>query len=515
MERRFRPDSNQLHYPEEHVELHVTDAQKIEQLFGDPGITTPIPLFEASRQTITPAVSSLTVGLRPYEFDAAFGMNAHIPRSIRMDAVVSDTSRVSARHLKSALATEMGRLTDRQIDMAPYGTYMGVSMYHVGIDKKASADLLIKGSSVSLRAYALTGQTETDASRNNQTLSYFYLTATILANTLLQNKTPATPARSTITIEVPDTPATRPRPELEAHQTMDAIGGLTTAKDRLRELKDMLEDPETAYELDIDIGPALLLLHGDPGVGKTTLIKRFATEIGAELQEVSSMDIIDKWVGSAARNLRPFFQNAINQSREKPTVVFFKEIDSMITKDDRESSTEHTQLLAAFKTLIDDINELGPEHQLFIMADTNAKLSDLEPAIIRPGRFETIACKLPSLAEREDIWGRIIALEEMKRATKRRDTPERAQDVFTVENIEAGTNPDSVFGADVAAERLAALTEGMSGADFQAIIKTVRQQKYHHARGFKALNPNTAIGDSFRQISMGELEEAIARLKKR
>lgn len=442
-------------------------------------------------------------------------MNTYIPRSIRMDAVVSDASKISAGHLEAALVNEMGRLTDRQIDMTPHGTYMGVSMYHVGIDKIASADLLIKGGVVSLRAYALTGQTEGDTSRNNQTLSYFYLTAAILANTLLQNKTPVTPTRPTITIKAPDTPAIQSRPELEAHQTMDAIGGLTTAKDRLRELKDMLEDPETAYELDIDIGPALLLLHGDPGVGKTTLIKRFATEIGAELQEVSSMDIIDKWVGSTARNLRPFFQNAINQSREKPTVVFFKEIDSMIAKTDREGASEHTQLLAAFKTLIDDINELGSEHQLFIMADTNAKLSDLEPAIIRPGRFETIACQLPSLAEREDIWGRIIALEEMKRATKRRDTPEPAQDVFTVENIEAGVNPNSVFGADVATERLAALTEGMSGADFQAIIQTVRQQKYRRAKGLKALSPDAVIGDSLRQISMGELEEAIARLKKR
>lgn len=166
--------------------------------------------------------------------------------------------------------------------------------------------------------------------------------------------------------------------------TYEDVGGLESVIQSLRETVELqLKHPEVFVHLGIKPHRGVLL-YGPPGCGKTLLARAVAHESGAHFLAISGPELITKWHGESEDNLRKLF--AVAQENQ-PAVVFFDEIDAIAQSRSSDANLRldsrfTTQLL----TLLDGIHGLG---RIAVLATTN-RLDLLDPALIRPGRFDHI-----------------------------------------------------------------------------------------------------------------------------
>ncbi|MCA1986743.1 MAG: AAA family ATPase [Desulfovibrio sp.] len=180
------------------------------------------------------------------------------------------------------------------------------------------------------------------------------------------------------------------QPERRIRKTTYAeVGGLDAVVRELREIIELpLRHPEVLKRLGIPHHRGVLL-HGPPGCGKTLLARALAHESGAAFLPVSGPELITKWHGESEERLRALFAEA--QERQ-PSIVFFDEIDAIAQS---RSANENLRLDARFTaqllTIMDGVHELG---QVFVLAATN-RADLLDPALLRPGRFDRIVAIPP------------------------------------------------------------------------------------------------------------------------
>jgi SpoVK/Ycf46/Vps4 family AAA+-type ATPase len=229
------------------------------------------------------------------------------------------------------------------------------------------------------------------------------------------------------------------RPKL----TFDDVGGLDEVKEQVR-LKIILpmEHPELYAAYGKSAGGGMLL-YGPPGCGKTYLARATAGETGRRFMAVGISDVLDMWIGNSERNLHAIFEQA---RRQRPCVLFFDEVDALAASraDMRTSAGRH--LINQFLAELDgtEANNEG----VLILAATNAPWH-VDPAFRRPGRFDRVLFIPPP-----DQGARAAILRSHLRGKPQQD---------------------------IDAEKVAAKTEGFSGADLRAVVDEAIEQRLREA----------------------------------
>lgn len=180
--------------------------------------------------------------------------------------------------------------------------------------------------------------------------------------------------------------------------TFADVAGLDEEKEELRDVVEFLKNPETFTRLGAKI-PKGVLLDGKPGTGKTLLAKAVAGEAGVSFVAMAGSEVINKYVGVGAANIRKLFKEA----REKaPAIIFIDEIDSFGSRrsDGDGGDSERNQTINQILTELDGFKE---RDDIFILAATN-RADVLDTALTRPGRFDRIIhINLPDIQGRKSI----------------------------------------------------------------------------------------------------------------
>src|SRR5712691_4425572 len=161
----------------------------------------------------------------------------------------------------------------------------------------------------------------------------------------------------------------------------DEVAGLDEAKAELLEIVEFLQDPKRFTKLGARV-PKGLLLYGPPGTGKTLLAKAAANESGARFFSASASSFVEMFAGLGAARIRKLFEEARKAS---PAIVFIDELDAVGTARtghgfNREADQTLNQLLV-------ELDGFSERDQVVVMAASN-RLQDLDPALLRPGRFD-------------------------------------------------------------------------------------------------------------------------------
>src|SRR5881296_1052239 len=163
--------------------------------------------------------------------------------------------------------------------------------------------------------------------------------------------------------------------------TWDDVAGVEEVRAELMEVVDFLRDPKRFERLGAKV-PKGLLLYGPPGTGKTLLAKAVAHESGAHFYSASASSFVEMFAGLGAARIRKLFAEA---RKHAPAIVFIDELDAVGAQRSGHSfNREQDQTL---NQLLVELDGFGPRDQVVVMAASN-RLQDLDPALLRPGRFD-------------------------------------------------------------------------------------------------------------------------------
>ena len=262
----------------------------------------------------------------------------------------------------------------------------------------------------------------------------------------------------------------------------EEVGGLEDVK---RELQEAVEWPMKYPGLYDKLGhnmPRGILLHGPSGTGKTLLAKAVATQSEANFISVRGPELLSKWVGESERGIREIFKRARQSS---PCVVFFDEIDSIAPIRGAGGETAVTERVVS--QLLTELDGMENMHGVIVLAATN-RADMIDPALLRPGRFDKIIqIPLPDKESRKSILK------------------------INAEKIPTITETSDPKHIDF--EKLAEITDGLSGADTASIANTAVSLVIH-----EFLDSHPDVKDIEKtsidaKVSMKHFEEAVKKVR--
>ena len=181
--------------------------------------------------------------------------------------------------------------------------------------------------------------------------------------------------------------------------TFQDVAGMKEEKEELEEIVDFLKNPDKYTKLGARI-PKGVLLEGPPGTGKTLLAKAVAGEAGVPFFSISGSDFVEMFVGVGAARVRDMFAEA---KKNCPCIVFIDEIDAVARRRGTGLGGGHDEREQTLNQLLVEMDGFGENEGIIIMAATN-RVDILDPAILRPGRFDRkVAVTVPDVGGREEI----------------------------------------------------------------------------------------------------------------
>lgn len=185
----------------------------------------------------------------------------------------------------------------------------------------------------------------------------------------------------------------------------EAIGGQDMAKRELTEALDFLRHREKIKTLGIRPLKGIIL-SGPPGTGKTLLAKAAATYTDSAFVSASGSEFVEMYVGVGASRVRDLFRKARTLAKKEgkdSAIIFIDEIDVIGGK--RGGNSSHQEYDQTLNQLLTEMDGMGTTTSplVLVIAATN-RLDMLDPALIRPGRFDRqIKVDLPDKTGRLSI----------------------------------------------------------------------------------------------------------------
>ncbi len=243
--------------------------------------------------------------------------------------------------------------------------------------------------------------------------------------------------------------------------TFKDVAGADEEKGELEEIVDFLKQPKRYIEMGARI-PKGVLLVGPPGTGKTLLAKAIAGEAGVPFFSISGSDFVEMFVGVGASRVRDLFEQA---KKNAPCIIFIDEIDAVGRQRGAGLGGGHDEREQTLNQLLVEMDGFGVNEGI-IMIDATNRPDILDPALLRPGRFDRrILVGAPDVKGREEV---------LKVHTRNKHLSE-----------------------DVDLKVLAKMTPGFSGADLENLTN---EAALLAVRGGKS------------SIDMADIEEAITRV---
>jgi cell division protease FtsH len=179
--------------------------------------------------------------------------------------------------------------------------------------------------------------------------------------------------------------------------TWTDVAGVEEAKEELQEVVDFIRHPRRFARLGARV-PKGILLYGPPGTGKTLLAKAVANESGASFYSQSASAFVEMFAGLGASRIRKLFAEA---RKNAPAIVFIDELDAVgAARTGHGFNREQDQTL---NQLLVELDGFSTRDQVVVMGASN-RLQDLDPALLRPGRFDRqVLVAPPDVAGREAI----------------------------------------------------------------------------------------------------------------
>jgi hypothetical protein len=215
--------------------------------------------------------------------------------------------------------------------------------------------------------------------------------------------------------------------------------------DNLRKWLDRARAAASPQAVELNLpAPKGVMLVGVQGCGKSLAAKVIARDWSRPLLKLDVGRLYDKYVGESERNFRKAIACAEGMA---PVVLWIDEIEKAISSEGGEGDAGlGRRIFGAFLTWMAEKRE-----DVFVVATAN-DLSALPPELLRKGRFDEIFfVDLPTVAEREDIVRIHLRL--------RRQDP-----------------------AAFDAAKVAAATDGFSGAEIEQVVIAASLQAVHDGR---------------------------------
>ena len=165
--------------------------------------------------------------------------------------------------------------------------------------------------------------------------------------------------------------------------------GIDEAKEEAMEVVNLIRDHARVRAIGGKIIRGLLMV-GPPGCGKTLLAKAIATEAGIPFLSIAGSEFVEVFVGVGAARVRKLFKEARKLAYANGAcIVFIDELD-VIGRARQFSffggggATNSTQ-----NQLLVEMEGLGEKKEnIIVIGATNSAESILDPALLRPGRFD-------------------------------------------------------------------------------------------------------------------------------
>ncbi len=232
------------------------------------------------------------------------------------------------------------------------------------------------------------------------------------------------------------------------------VGGLADVKEQLKNnVERPLKSPEVFRAAGIAT-PNGILLYGPPGTGKTLVAKALAKECGVNFLAMDGPEVFTKWLGESEEAIRHIFRVARQLA---PSIVFFDQLDALAPLRGADSGSRTTERVV--NQLLAELDGMEVSRgNVIVIAATN-RIDLVDPSVLRLGRLGVhLYVPLPGVEERTRIFA------------------------AHTRGVRFGVERERLLA------RLAAETEGLSGADIQAVCVQAKMNALKRAE-YGALPP--------------------------